>query len=257
MIKRVDWESAQSFLPLHDVVRFEFSGQDSVSEEAKHDDLERHLASIYQLGSQVASPTPRFPSLMIYIDQTHFDAVMQEYFDSDHLPLVKPSTYLRGTPHGRGLYDLAASLWYMIEDRTDILSRYCLEIALIKAIALAPPNMMAVVQRGRAWGPMMHRVEHAAYYMIQHIEEPFDLQALAKAVSCSTRALNEAFQVYLNLGPMKFHRQCRLEAAYAALTKGRTSVTEVATQYGFENMGRFAKAFEEQFGCKPSTILKR
>jgi transcriptional regulator GlxA family with amidase domain len=131
----------------------------------------------------------------------------------------------------------------MIEDQADLFSRYCLEIALIKAIALAPPNRLDLSQKGPKWSPMMKRVERAAHFMVQHIEEPFDLKKVADSAKCSTRTLNEAFQNYLDTTPLKFHRQCKLEAAYAMLIR-------------FENMGRFAKAFQEQFGCKPSEILK-
>jgi transcriptional regulator GlxA family with amidase domain len=144
----------------------------------------------------------------------------------------------------------------MVDEQTDLFSRYCLEIALIKAIALSPPNMLDLSHKGRKWGPTMKRVERAAHFMIHHIEDPFDLKQVADAAQCGTRTLNEAFQNYLNLSPLKFHRQCKLEAAYAQLTRGKHNVTEVATQLGFENLGRFARAFHEQFGCKPSEILK-
>jgi transcriptional regulator GlxA family with amidase domain len=102
----------------------------------------------------------------------------------------------------------------------------------------------------------MKRVEQATHYLIRNVEQPFDLETVARACRCSSRTLNEAFQSYLNQSPIKFHRDCRLEAAYAALARNNATVTEAANQFGFENLGRFARAFQERFGHKPSEIPK-
>lgn len=250
VIGRVDWHSAGSFVPLHDVLEFSFAESGSA---VAPNEAEAHFAAIFQIGSPVAQQK-RLPSLRLTIEREHFDAVVREHFTGDALPSVRGHTFLRGTPHGRGLYTLAAALLQMVEERADLLSRYCQEIALIKAIALAPPSMMELKCRGETWGPAMRRVELAAQFMVRQIEEPFALARVAAAAGCSERTLNEAFQRYLSLTPLQFHRHCRLEAAYADLTRSCASVTEVALKYGFENMGRFARAFRDRFGINPSDV---
>lgn len=251
LIRRVSWESGEGYLPLHDVLHFSFL--DGV-ENGPGDHSERHFAEIFQIGTPRTEDGPRLPSLLLHIGREHFDAVIAEHFEGHAFPKVQAHTFLRGTPHGRGLYALAAALMQMIEVRADLFSRYCLEIALIKAIALAPPNMMQIRNKGETWGPMIRRVELAAEFMIQHLQEPFVLASVAKAAECSPRTLGEAFQRYLNLSPLKFHLHCRLEAAYAELARGNQSVTTVALKYGFENQGRFARAFRDRFGLNPSKV---
>ncbi len=253
VIQQVDWSTARGYLPLHDVLHFAFvDGESPILEN----NTESHFAEIFQIGRQPQdkSGERKLPSLAVYIEREHFNAVVTEHFASETLPQTQPHTFLRGTPHGRGLYAMAAALWEMVEIRADLFSRYCLELAMIKAIALAPPSMKDLVYKGETWGPMLRRVEAATHFMIQNLEEPFDLAAAAKAAKCSPRTLSGAFQQYLNLPPMKFHLQCRLEAAYAELTRSHASVTEVAMRFGFGNLGRFAKAFRERFGQNPSEL---
>lgn len=251
LIQQVEWDATEHFLPLHDVLRFNFTdGHGPVMENG----YERHFAEIFQMGAADAKESSPFPSLMLYIDRAHFDAVVREHFSGTAFPQVHAHDFLRGTPHGRGLYALARAMMQMITDKADVFSCYCLEIALIKAIALAPPSMLSLQQRGQTWGPMMRRVEAAALHMTRNLGEPFELAVVARAAGCSPRTLGEAFRSYLNLTPLQFHLQCRLEASYADLARKRASVTTTAAKYGFENLGRFARAFHQRFGIKPSKV---
>ena len=138
----------------------------------------------------------------------------------------------------------------MSEDRRYRFDQLC----RIKAIALAPPSMLHLRDKGETWGPDLRRVEAAARFMSANLREPFRLAAVARAAACSERTLNEAFRRYLNLTPLQFQLQCRLEAAYADLARGEASVTDTALAYGFENLGRFARAFRERFGLNPSRV---
>jgi AraC-like DNA-binding protein len=234
------------------LVEIRFAGENA---EAAEDATERHFATILKIGAK--SPTPgskRLPALRITLSREHFEAVLREHFAGESLPTVQAHTFLRGTPHGRGIYSLAAALKSMVEERADLLSRYCLEIALIKSIALAPPSMMDLQSKGTTWGPALRRVEKASQFMMQRTQEPFDLATVAAAGGCSERTLNEDFQRLLKLTPLQFHRHCKLEAAYADLVPAEVSVTEIALKYGFQNLGRFARAFRERFGINPSEV---
>lgn len=251
LIQEVAWDANDQYLPLHDVLQFRFADGDGPVRDNEH---ERHFAATFQVGSRVPPASPPLPSLILYIDRSHFDAVVQEHFSGSAFPQVQAHDFLRGTPHGRGLYELARSMMRMIDEKADLFSCYCLEIALIKAIALAPPSMLSLEPRGDTWGPMLRRVELAALHMTRHLTEPFELAAVAKAAGCSPRTLSEAFRTYLQLTPLQFHLQCRLEAAYADLSRSQASVTETAAKFGFENLGRFARAFRERFGINPSQV---
>ncbi len=59
---------------------------------------------------------------------------------------------------------------------------------------------------------------------------------------------------------MAYLKQKRLEAARRTLLTAEpltTSVTEVATQWGFFHLGRFARDYRQLFGELPSETLKQ
>ena len=77
-------------------------------------------------------------------------------------------------------------------------------------------------------------------------------------VSHST--LEAAFKSVTRLTPQVFLRLRRLNRARAALLSAdplRERVTDVATQMGFTELGRFAVRYRELFGESPSETLRR
>jgi TolB-like protein len=61
------------------------------------------------------------------------------------------------------------------------------------------------------------------------------------------------------VSPLKCWRQLRLAAARSCLLEGsnKTSITEVATRFGFSHFSRFAQDYRHHFGETPSSTLQR
>ena len=77
-------------------------------------------------------------------------------------------------------------------------------------------------------------------------------------VGLSERSLRNAFYDVRGLPPKRSLLSERLQSARDALREaaGRnTTVTGVATNYGFFELGRFARAYREMFGEAPSATL--
>lgn len=79
---------------------------------------------------------------------------------------------------------------------------------------------------------------------------------LAREAGVSVRTLQEGFARHLHSTPSRYLRRARLWRAHADLLAAdparRGAVTEAATHWGFANLGRFAKAYREEFGHDPS-----
>ena len=85
------------------------------------------------------------------------------------------------------------------------------------------------------------------------------LPQLCAAVGKSERTLRYVFQENFGLAPMRYLRYCRLNGARADLAAAEpdaTTVTEIATHWGFFELGRFAGEFRRHFGESPSEVLK-
>jgi len=83
---------------------------------------------------------------------------------------------------------------------------------------------------------------------------------LAATIGVSERALRAKFAEAVGMSPTRYLRQRRLAMAYHALLEANpkmTTVTKIALDYGFSELGRFAVAYRELFGESPSATLRR
>lgn len=89
-------------------------------------------------------------------------------------------------------------------------------------------------------------------------EHAWRVAELAAAVGVSARSLQEVFRRELDVTPLEQLRHVRLERARTDLLvgdPGRTSVTDIATKWGFFHLGRFSSAYRRRFAELPSQTL--
>ena len=110
--------------------------------------------------------------------------------------------------------------------------------------------------RGHEVAPRM--VRQAEAWMLARIDQPVGIEDVAEAVGVSARSLQLAFRRFRNTTPLAFLRDARLDRAHADLQAGLpgTSVTEVATRWGFGHFGRFSGIYRGRFGCAPRETLR-
>ncbi|WP_409057591.1 AraC family transcriptional regulator [Streptomyces sp. SYP-A7185] len=93
----------------------------------------------------------------------------------------------------------------------------------------------------------------------EHPAEPYDAAQLAAVAQVSLRTLQEAFRKHVGMSPMAYVTEVRLQRVRMQL---RTSppdganVTDVAYQWGFAHLGRFAQRYRARFGETPSQTLR-
>jgi transcriptional regulator GlxA family with amidase domain len=102
-------------------------------------------------------------------------------------------------------------------------------------------------------------VRRAEAYIESHWNEPITIAGLARATAASARSIFYHFKNGRGQSPMSFVKQVRLEHAREMLESRGTnrSVTEIAVDCGFGNLGHFAGDYLKRFGERPSDTLKR
>jgi len=91
-------------------------------------------------------------------------------------------------------------------------------------------------------------------------DRPLYVLEMAEAVGVSVRTLSACCHEHLGVGPKKYLLLRRMGLARQALYAAHpdaTTVTDVATQYGFWQLGRFACEYRLLFGESPSLTLRR
>lgn len=100
----------------------------------------------------------------------------------------------------------------------------------------------------------------AAGILRERCRENLSISDLCQAVGASRRTLHLGFLELYGLPPMRFLRLLRLSGVRRDLARAKTGnapITEIATAWGFNHLGRFAACYREFFGTPPSAALSK
>jgi transcriptional regulator GlxA family with amidase domain len=101
-------------------------------------------------------------------------------------------------------------------------------------------------------------VERAEKLALAETDEPLLISAICRALAVSKRTLRKAFHEAHGLPPCRRLRMLRLSGARRALLAAdcrRVTVTQIATGFGFLELGRFSVEYRKVFGESPSQTL--
>lgn len=110
----------------------------------------------------------------------------------------------------------------------------------------------------RESNPCNDLVEQAERLALAYVDEPLHISALCRTLEVSERTLRKAFHKVRGLPPCRQLRMSRLSQARRALLSADcnlVTVTEVATAFGFVELGRFSVEYRKVFGESPSQTL--
>jgi AraC-like DNA-binding protein len=112
---------------------------------------------------------------------------------------------------------------------------------------------------GRHLVPRRQIVRRALDFVEQHDLECLSVEELATAAGVSERTLRDAFQHYFGVAPVQYLNMRTLHQIRRALKTAdpsRTTVSEIATQFGVWHFGRMAQDYRFLFGELPSQTLR-
>ena len=104
---------------------------------------------------------------------------------------------------------------------------------------------------------LVREVEHL---INTHSDRAVHVSEICTTFGVSRRTLHRAFHDVLGVGPITFLRHNRLCSVHEKLRRGvpgQVQVTDVATEFGFLELGRFAHYYLMLFGEYPSQTLYR
>jgi AraC-like DNA-binding protein len=134
-----------------------------------------------------------------------------------------------------------------------------LEQALIEALVgcLGEGSVSEDRSAWRHHSQIMRRFRRAVE---ENPDQPLYIPELCTAIGVSDRTLRFCCQEQLGMSPKRYLILHRMHLARRALrdsAPGVTTVTEIATQYGFWQFGRFAGEYRSLLGEAPSATLHR
>jgi transcriptional regulator GlxA family with amidase domain len=103
-------------------------------------------------------------------------------------------------------------------------------------------------------------VEKAEILALRRHDKPVQMSDLSRALGVSERTLRKLFNEIHGRPPSRHLRMLRMSQVRGALLSARgqvATVTEIATNYGFAELGRFSVEYRKVFGESPSKTLRQ
>jgi transcriptional regulator GlxA family with amidase domain len=134
-----------------------------------------------------------------------------------------------------------------------------LEHELIHAMVmcLSEGLSLKMTEGGRRHDAILARFEE---FMEANPDQPLYLTEICAAIGVAERTLRVACEEHLGMGPIRYLSLRRMHLVRRALLRADPStatVTRLATDHGFWELGRFAVAYRALFGETPSESLRR
>ena len=148
-------------------------------------------------------------------------------------------------------------------DRSPLESPIVLTSAFAHLVGLAletfPNTIQDAVREQSRPGSAPTSLRRAIAFIDENAHLPITSEDIARESRLSIRALQYGFRHHLGVTPVGYLRRVRLDGAHRELkradpTTGAT-VTQIATDWGFANAGRFASYYRDVFGVSPKRTL--
>ncbi len=182
---------------------------------------------------------------------------------TSHIPFIlltakaDAASKLAGLKRGADAYlakpfdreELLVRLEIMLAQRERIRKFFSQNPVQVQAPLPAPDSLEADVQ-----------IEHAFLQKIMQIvsgnyqDESFGLAELCRKLGMSRSQLFRKMKAISDSSPAELIRKYRLNKARELLESTDRSVSDVCWDVGFKNLAHFSKAFQEEFGLKPSSV---
>lgn len=175
------------------------------------------------------------------------------------------------------------ALGLVVRPNPDLISRLLQVHETVEMIAKTSPDIFAMPEVGRSLeqklihlmvrcltdsvplpmstGRWRHDriVARLEEFLEANSDQPLYLAEICAAIGVAERTLRGACEEHLGMGPIRYLTLRRMHLVRRALLRADSSkatVTQIATDYGFWELGRFSVAYRALFGESPSDTLR-
>lgn len=138
--------------------------------------------------------------------------------------------------------------------RFDIKARYALSNALA-LIAEHVVSMKADVSPKHLRDS--ERVKAMLQFIMENYGSPLDTDAIARGASVSESECLRCFRATIGTTPIRYLREYRIEQAANLLASSQSSIADIASACGFQDVSYFTKTFRELKGSTPKAYRKK
>jgi AraC-like DNA-binding protein len=186
------------------------------------------------------------------------EAIIGRELPKTHKRIIRPNSALM-----RRLLKLHKSVGQLAHDSPDILELppvlRALENELIHAMVRCLAEGGAVES---AAGSCRHDTIVARFeeFLEANPDRPLYLTEICAAIGVAERTLRASCEEHLGMGPIRYLTLRRMHLVRRALTRSdpcKATVTQIVTDHGFWELGRFSVAYRMLFGESPSKTLQR
>lgn len=111
-------------------------------------------------------------------------------------------------------------------------------------------------QQTASHGPIVPAVRRAIETLSNDLSRPWQMQDLSKQVNCSMAYLTRLFTAAMNIPPMAYLTQLRLERASVLLRRTPLPIAKIADTVGYPNPEHFSRRFHQQYLITPSAYRR-
>ncbi len=126
--------------------------------------------------------------------------------------------------------------------------------ALARALAV---TLVRAAARDAACSTTDPRIAAALALIEERYADSLGVDELARAAGSSRFHFSRMFREVTGKSPYQYLQRTRVLRAAELLESGGHGVTEVAFSVGYRDLGRFSRAFREEFGFPPSELVRK
>lgn len=176
---------------------------------------------------------------------------------------LQPCIDLRDTT-GKRLYQIAKNLVAAVSGASPGMQNARLvelwEELLVATLLTAESSISRRITSRKQGQPMYGYVKRITGHILNNITESLSVGELAREAGVSVRTLQNGFRKSLDVSPMAFARQEKLDCVYRELlgsTSSELKIARVAARWGFHHASHFTRVYKQRFKELPSETLAR